>query len=129
MGIPLAEGMEGREDASILDGMCSRENNSSNSDWVKREGWVSAVCRRGEGFFSGREPMWGRQAEERSKMIPPIRILYITEFLLRSKRLREKIKRREFVKKWHSSPSFVKLKIFRALKKSLRPQRGGPQKF
>jgi hypothetical protein len=122
------EGMGGDE-ASILDEMCSREKNSSNSDWVKREGWVSAVCRRGEGFFSGREPMWGRHAEERSKAIPPLRILYITKFLLRSKRLRGKIKKREFIKKWHSSLSFVKSKIFRALKKSLRPQRDGPQKF
>jgi hypothetical protein len=76
----------------MLDGTYSREKNSSNSDWVKREGWVSVVGSREEGFLSGREPMWGRHAEERSKRIPTIRILYITKFLPRSKRLRKKSK-------------------------------------
>jgi hypothetical protein len=85
--------MGGREDVSTLDGGYSREKNSSNSDSVKREGWASGVCSREEGFFPGRGPMWGRQAEESIKMIPPIRILCITKFLLRSKRVMGKIKK------------------------------------
>ena len=46
------------------------EKSSSNSDWVKREGCLPPLAEGLRWFFAGRELMWGRHAEERSKIIP-----------------------------------------------------------
>jgi hypothetical protein len=74
---PSAGRMEGSAEISIRDGAGSLEKSSSNSDWVKREGCLSSAERRSERFFSGKELMWGRQAEERNKITPTDRILRI----------------------------------------------------
>jgi hypothetical protein len=69
--------MEEDVEISICDGTGSREKSSSNSDWVKREGCPSSTETRSERVFSGRELMWGKQAEKRNKAIPTDRILRI----------------------------------------------------
>jgi len=69
--------IEGSAEISIREGAGSIEKSSSNSDWAKREGCLSSAERRSDRFFSGKELMWGRQAEERTKITPTDRILRI----------------------------------------------------
>jgi hypothetical protein len=69
-------GAEGEREGSSGEGGNSREGEISDSVWARGK-FSSSAEEGGGGVFSGREPGWGRHAEERNKIIPTAKVLYV----------------------------------------------------